>query len=40
MLTDGEIDDMATSNNGDIVKVLATVVQILRASQQNFQRLK
>jgi hypothetical protein len=28
--SDGTIDDTANSNNGDIVKVLATVVEILR----------
>ena len=28
-LPDGSIDDMAISNNGDIIKVLATVVKIL-----------
>lgn len=27
---DGTLDDMTTSNNGDIVKVLSTVVQIAR----------
>ena len=27
---DGSVDDMSNSNNGDIVKVLATVVSILR----------
>lgn len=30
MLPDGSIDDMASSNNGDIVKVLATVISILK----------
>jgi hypothetical protein len=30
LLPDGSIDDKANSNNGDIVKVLATVVDILR----------
>lgn len=30
-LTDGTIDDTVKSNNGDIVKVLATVVKILTA---------
>jgi hypothetical protein len=30
-LPDGTIDDTAASNNGDIVKVLSTVIQILRA---------
>lgn len=29
LLPDGSIDDTATSNNGDIIKVLSTVVQIL-----------
>ena len=31
LLPDGSIDDTANSNNGDIVKVLATVMDILRA---------
>jgi hypothetical protein len=30
LLSDGSIDDKANSNNGDIVKVLATTVHILR----------
>jgi hypothetical protein len=30
LLPDGSIDDQAISNNGDIVKVLATVVDILK----------
>ncbi len=30
LLPDGSIDDMANSNNGDILKVLATVVNILK----------
>ena len=30
LLPDGTIDDMANSNNGDILKVLATVVQITK----------
>jgi hypothetical protein len=30
LLTDGSIDDKANSNNGDIIKVLATVVVILK----------
>lgn len=30
LLPDGSIDDAAISNNGDIVKVLATVIDILR----------
>ena len=40
VLTDGGIDDMATSNNGDIVKVMATVVQILRAFTAEFPAVK
>lgn len=31
LLPDGSIDDMAISNNGDIVKVMATVVDIVRS---------
>jgi hypothetical protein len=30
VLPDGSLDDTANSNNGDIIKVLATVVDILR----------
>lgn len=30
VLPDGSMDDKANSNNGDIIKVLATVVDILR----------
>jgi hypothetical protein len=30
LLPDGSIDDKAVSNNGDITKVLATVIEILR----------
>lgn len=30
LLPDGSVDDMSNSNNGDIVKVLATVISILR----------
>jgi hypothetical protein len=30
LLPDGTIDDLANSNNGDIVKVLATVISILK----------
>ena len=30
LLPDGSLDDKANSNNGDIVKVLATVIDILR----------
>jgi len=29
VLPDGSIDDKANSNNGDIVKVLGTIVQIM-----------
>jgi len=29
-LTNGEIDDMANSNNGDIIKVFATVIDIVQ----------
>ena len=28
LLNDGTIDDTANSNNGDLIKVLATVIQI------------
>lgn len=34
LLPDGSIDDQAVSNNGDIVKVLATVVDLLFDFQQ------
>ena len=30
LLLDGSVDDTANSNNGDMVKVLATVVQIIK----------
>jgi hypothetical protein len=30
LLPDGSIDDMADSNNGDILRVLSTVVQIIK----------
>lgn len=30
LLPDGSIDDKANSNNGDIVKIMATVIDILR----------
>lgn len=29
LLPDGSIDDLANTNNGDIIKVLATVVQTI-----------
>lgn len=35
-LPDGTIDDIVESNNGDIVKVLSTVVQILRTFTTEF----
>ena len=31
LLPDGSVDDKANSNNGDIVKVLVTIVQIVRS---------
>lgn len=30
LLPDGSVDDKANSNNGDLVKVLATVIEILK----------
>jgi hypothetical protein len=30
LLPDGSVDDTANSNNGDLIKVLATVIEILR----------
>jgi hypothetical protein len=36
LLPDGSIDDRANSNNGDIVKVLATIVRILIDSTEKF----
>jgi hypothetical protein len=30
LLPDGSVDDTANSNNGDLIKVLATVIGILR----------
>lgn len=35
-LPDGSIDDMANSNNGDIIKVLSTVVKILEDFTDRF----
>jgi len=40
LLPDGSIDDMANSNNGDIVKVLATVVDILRHFTARYPKAK
>jgi hypothetical protein len=38
--SDGSIDDKANSNNGDMVKVLATVVQVLREFVSKFPKAK
>lgn len=38
VLPDGSIDDQANSNNGDIVRVLATVVDILRHFTTKFPK--
>jgi hypothetical protein len=35
-LPDGSIDDTANSNNGDIVKVLATVIAVLKDLARSF----
>jgi hypothetical protein len=40
LLPDGSIDDTANSNNGDMVKVLATVVQIIRDFTIQFPDIK
>ncbi|HEX9510084.1 MAG TPA: hypothetical protein VF939_06345 [Puia sp.] len=37
---DGSLDDMAKSNNGDIVKVLSTVVLIIRDFTERFPERK
>lgn len=38
LLPDGSMDDKANSNNGDIIKVLATVVDILRHFTEQFPK--
>jgi hypothetical protein len=40
LLPDGSIDDTANSNNGDIVKVLTTVVEIIRDFTANSPDIK
>jgi hypothetical protein len=40
LLPDGSIDDTATSNNGDITKVLATVIQILKDFLADYPRIE
>jgi hypothetical protein len=40
VLPDGSIDDKANSNNGDIVRVLATIVQILIDFARKFPDLE
>ena len=40
LLDDGTIDDTANSNNGDLVKVLATVIQILKEFTREYPYAK
>jgi hypothetical protein len=40
LLPDGSLDDTINSNNGDIVKVLATVAQIIRDFTAQFPEIK
>ena len=40
LLADGSIDDKISSNNGDIVKVLSTIIQILREFTLNKPGIK
>jgi hypothetical protein len=40
LLPDGTIDDKVNSNNGDIIKVLATVAQIVRDFTRQFPEIK
>ena len=40
LLDDGTIDDTANSNNGDLIKVLATVIQILKEFTREYPYAK
>lgn len=40
LLEDGKIDDKANSNNGDMIKVLSTIIQILRDFSAEHQLVK
>jgi len=40
LLPDGSLNHTVNSNNGDIIKVLATVVQIVRDFTQQFPEIK
>jgi hypothetical protein len=40
MLPDGTIDDKVNSNNGDIIKVLSTVMQVIRNFTSEFPEIK
>lgn len=40
LLPDGSIDDSINSNNGDMIKVLATVVQIIKDFTSQFPEIK
>jgi len=40
LLQDGSIDDTANSNNGDMIKVLATVAQIIKDFTTQFPEIK
>jgi hypothetical protein len=40
LLPDGSMDDTANSNNGDITKVLATVIQILKGFTADYPQIE
>jgi len=40
LLPDGKVNDTINSNNGDIVKVLATVVQIIKDFTKEYPHVK
>ena len=40
LLPDGKVDDFSNSNNGDIIKVLATIVHILKEFTGNYPHIK
>ena len=40
LMPDGNIDDKRNSNNGDMVRVLATVIQILKTFLSNYPEYK
>jgi|ERR1700722_9087164 hypothetical protein len=40
LLQDGSVDDTANSNNGDLIKVLATVIEILKDYTTEYPRVE